>query len=165
MESIRVETIINRGIGKVWEMFTEPKDIVKWNYPSDEWECPYAKNDFKINKRFVYRMMTKDKKICFNFTGTYKEIVTGKIISYMFDDRRKVTITFEKITGATTKIIEVFHPERNNSVDMQRNSWQAILDNFKKYVEANSEMTKVADSVRTGSGAVVSSDEVDVWID
>lgn len=30
-----------------------------------------------------------------------------------------------------------FEAEDENSVDMQRDGWQAILDNFKKYIELN----------------------------
>lgn len=32
---------------------------------------------------------------------------------------------------------ETFDPENENSEEMQRSGWQAILDNFKKYTEAN----------------------------
>ncbi|WP_343856226.1 hypothetical protein [Fulvivirga kasyanovii] len=31
---------------------------------------------------------------------------------------------------------ETFEAEGENSVEMQRDGWQAILDNFKKYTEA-----------------------------
>jgi hypothetical protein len=33
--------------------------------------------------------------------------------------------------------VETFEAESTNSIDMQRGGWQAILNNFKKYVEAN----------------------------
>jgi hypothetical protein len=41
-----------------------------------------------------------------------------------------------KSTGGGTEIIESFDPESQNSEEMQRGGWQAIMDNFKKYVEA-----------------------------
>lgn len=34
-----------------------------------------------------------------------------------------------------TKVTEVFEPETVNSADMQKQGWQSILDNFKKYTE------------------------------
>ena len=49
-------------------------------------------------------------------------------------DRRKVKIVFEK-DAKGIKVIESFDPETENSEEMQKNGWQAILDNFKKYVE------------------------------
>jgi len=51
-------------------------------------------------------------------------------------DGRKVKIDFTG-SGNTTKVIESFDAEETNSVEMQRGGWQAILDNFKKYVENN----------------------------
>ena len=42
-----------------------------------------------------------------------------------------------EISGNKTKITIVFDAETQNSVELQRNGWQAILDNFKKYVESN----------------------------
>jgi PhnB protein len=50
------------------------------------------------------------------------------------DDGRKAKLIFER-TSNGTKIIESFDPENENPAEMQRGGWQAILDNFKKYVE------------------------------
>jgi hypothetical protein len=35
------------------------------------------------------------------------------------------------------KVVETFDPENENPDEVQRSGWQAILDNFKKYVESN----------------------------
>ena len=35
------------------------------------------------------------------------------------------------------KVTETFDPEHENPEEMQRAGWQAILENFKKYVEFN----------------------------
>jgi hypothetical protein len=45
-----------------------------------------------------------------------------------------VKVEFEE-TPEGVKIVESFEPENENSEEMQRSGWQAILDNFKKYVE------------------------------
>jgi hypothetical protein len=34
-----------------------------------------------------------------------------------------------------TEVVETFEAESENSVELQQGGWQAILDNFKKYVE------------------------------
>ena len=52
------------------------------------------------------------------------------------DDGRKVKTNFTA-SGDQTKIAEIFETENENSVEVQRGGWQAILDNFKKYAEAN----------------------------
>jgi hypothetical protein len=51
-------------------------------------------------------------------------------------DGRTATTQFEKV-GNKTKVITLFDAEKVNSVEMQKNGWQAILNNFKKYVEKN----------------------------
>jgi hypothetical protein len=50
------------------------------------------------------------------------------------DDGRMVSVTFRR-EGNETRVIETFDPEGTHSLEMQRGGWQAILDNFKKYVE------------------------------
>src|SRR6185503_9450895 len=106
----------------------------KWNFASDDWECTYAKNDLRADGTFVYRMTAKDKSASFNFTGTYKEILKEKSISYVINDKqkRKVLVVFEKITENATRVIELFQPEFINSEGMQQLGWQSILNNFKK---------------------------------
>ena len=37
--------------------------------------------------------------------------------------------------GAQTKVKEVFEAETENTIDLQKSGWQAILNNFKKYIE------------------------------
>lgn len=149
MDPISIEVIVDRHVEEVWAMFIDPKHIVNWNHASDDWECPYAKNDLKLNGRFVFRMTAKDKSASFNFSGTYKNIVPKKSISYVMDDRRKVSVTFQKMPDNETKVTEVFDPERVNPVTMQRTGWQAILNNFKSYVEANSEKKNFETDERT----------------
>ena len=39
--------------------------------------------------------------------------------------------------GDDTRIVEIFEPEEQNTPELQKGGWQAILDNFKKYVEEN----------------------------
>jgi hypothetical protein len=55
-------------------------------------------------------------------------------VSYLLDDGRKVDISFELYEGQVM-VIESFEAETENSEDLQRSGWQAILNNFKKYTE------------------------------
>ena len=50
-------------------------------------------------------------------------------------DGRHVKILFE-MTPEGVKVTETFDPENENPIEMQREGWQAILNNFKKYTEA-----------------------------
>ena len=133
-EKIRIETIVNAPIDKVWTCWNEPAHIVKWNQASDDWHSPNAKNDLRALGKFSYRMESKDGKEGFDFWGTYDVVEPLKFISFTLGDDRKVEITFTEI-GDQTGIVEVFEAEHVYPAEQQRLGWQSILDNFKKYVE------------------------------
>lgn len=134
---ITVETPVKAPIEKVWKLWTAPEHITKWNNASETWHTPAAQNDLKVNGRFVYRMEAKDGSFGFDFGGVYDEVKPNEAIAYKIDDGRKVKVVFAK-EGNTTKVIETFEAEDENSLDLQQDGWQAILNNFKKYVESNS---------------------------
>lgn len=131
---ITVEATIYIPIAKVWNCWTDPKHITKWNNASDDWHTPTAENDLRVGGKFSYRMEAKDGSMGFDFWGTYTRIEPFQFIGYTLGDERKVEISF-LTEGNKTRIIETFDPEDINSVELQKTGWQAILNNFKKYVE------------------------------
>lgn len=131
---IKIEATISADPKKVWQRWTDPQHITKWNFASDDWHCPSATNDLRKGGKFTSRMEAKDKSFGFDFEGTYDEVVDQKKISYVMSDGRKVITDFEKV-GDVTKVSTVFDAEDENSAEMQKNGWQAILNNFKNYVE------------------------------
>lgn len=133
---ITVENIINAPVQKVWEYWVKPEHIVHWNNASDDWHTPHAKADFRVGGSFLARMEARDGSMGFDFVGVYDVITPGKYIEYTIADGRKVKITFTP-DGDKTKVVEDFEAENINSVELQKGGWQAILDNFKKYTEAN----------------------------
>jgi uncharacterized protein YndB with AHSA1/START domain len=133
-DPIEVSTTVKAPLNKVWEYWTSPQHITKWNFASDDWHCPNAENDLQIGAKFSYRMESTDGETGFNFSGKYTEISPSNSITYLIDDGRKVSITFNE-EGDSTKIVEQFEAENENARDMQQQGWQAILNNFKKYAE------------------------------
>jgi len=133
--TIEVKALVNSPIEKVWKYWTAPQDIIKWNNASDDWHTPKAENDLIKGGKFLCRMEAKDGSVGFDFWGIYTEVKTNKLIEYTLGDGRKVKIEFT-VHGNETSIVESFEAETVNSIEMQRNGWQAILDNFKKYAEA-----------------------------
>lgn len=131
---ITVKALINDSVEAVWNCWTTPEHIVRWNNASDDWHTPRAENDLRKGGRFLSRMEAKDGSFGFDFGGTYTNVELYERIEYIMDDKRKVTVTFEN-QGKQTLVSESFDPEDTNSLEMQRAGWQAILDNFKKYVE------------------------------
>lgn len=135
-KTIIVEAVVNTPIETVWSYWSEPGHITKWCHASDDWHAPYADNDLRTGGKFKTTMAAKDGSFSFDFEGIYDEVETYKLIRYAIGDGRSVKITFEP-TGNSVKIVETFEAEDVHSIDMQRAGWQAILDNFKKYTEAN----------------------------
>ena len=135
-QCITVQTKVDANLSKVWEYWTTPEHITNWNFASDDWVCPEVKNDLEVNGEFSYRMESKDGKVGFDFEGVYYNILEEELIEYKMDDGRAVSVEFTK-DGESVIITESFEPDDQNSKDMQKNGWQAILDNFKNYIESN----------------------------
>ena len=133
---ITVESTVNAPVEKVWEYWTKPEHITKWNNASDDWHTPRSENDLRVGGSFVCRMEAKDGSFGFDFGGAYDAVTDNEYIQYTLHDGRKVKITFTG-KGASTKVVESFEAEETNSVEMQKGGWQAIMDNFKKYTESN----------------------------
>ncbi|MNO37131.1 hypothetical protein D3C76_272100 [compost metagenome] len=136
--TITVEALVHSPVENVWEYWSDPKHITKWNTASDDWHTPYAENDLRAGGKFLSRMEAKDGSFGFDFGGVYDEVSINERISYTIGDGRKVIIDFVRQNN-DTKIITAFEAEETNTVEMQQAGWQAILDNFKKYVETASE--------------------------
>ncbi len=135
--TITISATISSDLEKVWEFYTDPEHITQWNFATEEWHCPNAKNDLKVGGKLWSRMEAKDGSFGFDYEAIYDEIIPQKKIIYTLGDGRKVIIDFEK-GNEMTKVTTNFEAEKENPLEMQRDGWQAILDNFKKYVEANS---------------------------
>lgn len=131
---IKIEAVVAAVPEKVWTYWTKPEHITKWNFASDDWQCPWAKNDLRVGGQYSARMEAKDGSFGFEFEAVYDEVSNLKRITYTMGDGRKATTEFEAV-GDKTKVTTVFDAEMQNSVDMQKNGWQAILNNFKSYTE------------------------------
>ena len=132
---ITVQTTVSAPIEKVWKCWTNLTDINGWAFASSDWEADAQENNLQVGGNFKTVMSAKDKTASFDFIGMYTEISEYEKIAYDMEDGRHVDIVFEaKPQGVT--ITETFEAEKENSEDVQRDGWQAILDNFKKYIES-----------------------------
>ena len=132
---INVSAMVKAPIEKVWKCWTSPEDIIKWNHASDDWHTTRAANDLKIGGKFTSRMEAKDGSFGFDFEGVYTDVKQNELIAYVMEDGRQVTIHFMALEGQL-EVMEAFDAETENSIELQKNGWQAIMDNFKNYVEA-----------------------------
>ena len=130
---ITVETLVAAPLAKVWSCYTTPADIVQWNAASDDWHTTKADVDLRVGGLFSSRMEAKDGSYGFDFAGTYTKIVDQSLIAYEFGERT-ADIEFDATPlGVVVRVS--FDPETVHSIEQQKSGWQAILDNFKRYVE------------------------------
>jgi uncharacterized protein YndB with AHSA1/START domain len=131
---LKVSAIINAPINKVWDCWNNPEHIVNWYFASDDWHAPKAENELRVGGKIVTTMAAKDGSMSFDFTGVYTSIIDLQEIDYTILDGRKVSIRFID-NGDFVTVEESFEAEHETSLEMQEAGWQAILNNFKKYVE------------------------------
>ena len=131
--NISVETNVHAPIEQVWKAYTTPDDIIRWNAASDDWHTTKASVDLQVGGAFSSRMEAKDGSFGFDFAGTYTNIVPHRLIEYAFGERMARVEFTEKADGVNVKV--TFDAESTHSSDEQQAGWQAILDNFARYVE------------------------------
>ena len=133
---ITVQTTVSAPVEKVWEKWTNPDDIIKWNTASEDWHTTKAENDLRAGGKFSSRMEAKDGSFGFDFEAIYSELVAGEKFTYVMTDGRKASVNFNANAGKT-EVVVTFDAETENSIEMQKAGWQAILNNFKNYTENN----------------------------
>jgi uncharacterized protein YndB with AHSA1/START domain len=133
---IEVQTTVSADIKKTWDFYTNPQHIVNWNFASDDWQCSQAENDLRVGGKYRATMEAKDGSSAFDFEAVYTEILSGEKFSFTMTDGRQVDVVFNSVRDKTTVTV-TFDPEQENDIKLQKEGWQAILDSFKRYADAN----------------------------
>lgn len=133
---VTVESVIAASPAKVWDYYTLPEHITKWNFASDDWHCPSAANDMRVGGKYSARMEAKDGSFGFDFEAIYDEVADGEKFTYTLGDGRQASVSFKDLDGKTGVTV-IFDAESQNPVEMQRSGWQTILDNFRQYAESH----------------------------
>jgi uncharacterized protein YndB with AHSA1/START domain len=130
---ITVETTASAPLVEVWRAYTTPEDIKQWNAASDDWHTTAATVDLREGGAFSSRMEAKDGSMGFDFAGTYTKIVPQALIEYAFGDRAARVEFADSPHGVKVRV--TFDAETTFPVEQQQQGWQAILENFARYVE------------------------------
>lgn len=132
---ITVEATVNALVAKVWKAWNTPSDIMEWNTADPSWHTPSSENDLRVGGKFKNRMEAKDGSFGFDFEGMYDKVDLHKEITYTMGDGRQATTLFAEQDGKT-KVETTFDAETENDPEMQKQGWQAILNNFVKFAES-----------------------------
>lgn len=133
--TITITASIIADLSKVWKYYTSAEHITKWNFATEDWQCPKASVDLRVGGKYLARMEAKDGSFGFDFEAVYDEIVLNQIIVYTMRDGRRTEISFKQSNDETE--VSITFDADNNPIELQRNGWQAILNNFKSYAENN----------------------------
>jgi len=133
---ITVDTLVTAPLNRVWLSWTKPEEIQRWNFATDDWRCPTVESDLKIGGHYKARMEAKDGSFGFDFAAVFEEIEPHQSITMVMDDGRRTHTTFVEM-GNGTQVTTTFDAEMSNPIEMQRDGWQAILNNFKRHVETS----------------------------
>lgn len=139
---ITVRTKIKAPVENVWNLWNDPKHIVNWYNPSENWHAKTVENDLRLGGRFVFRLEEKNGSEGFDFSGIYNNIIEHEKIEFTLDDDRKVQIFFN-LKDNETVLAQTFEAENINSMELQQKGWQTILDSFKNYVESSLTMETI----------------------
>jgi uncharacterized protein YndB with AHSA1/START domain len=132
---ITIQATVQADAGKAWECYTKPEHITKWNFASDDWHCPSAFNELKVGGTYRVRMEAKDGSFGFDLEATYDSVEPGNSFTYTMADGRTVHLVLHD-KGNATEVSITFEAENQKPVELQREGWQAILNNYKKYTES-----------------------------
>ncbi len=132
---ITVESFVKAPVAEVWRAYTTPDDIKQWNTASNDWHTTKSTVDLREGGQFSSRMEAKDGSFGFDFAGTYTRIIPNERIEYSFGDRGGV-VEFAPCEGGVTVRV-TFDAETKNPEELQRQGWQAILNNFARHVESS----------------------------
>ena len=131
---VTIETTVKAPIAKVWAAWTTPDDIKQWNAASHDWHTTQAVVDLREGGAFSSRMEAKDGSFGFDFAGIYTKVVSNELLEFTFGDR---AAKVEFLNGENGVLVrETFDAETEHPIEMQRQGWQSILNNFAKHVEA-----------------------------
>lgn len=133
---ITVEITVNAPPAKVWEYWNSVEHIPGWAFAAPDWGAKPVSNEVRVGGAFKTHMFAKDDSAAFDFEGTYTAVQEHELLEFKMSDGRQVQVEFTQ-TPEGVRIVETFEAEDQNPHDMQRSGWQAFLDNFKKYTEAN----------------------------
>lgn len=136
LHPITVSVVVQASPERAWEAFTNPTSVTEWNFAGADWHCPRAQNELREGGAFCYRMEARDGSMGFDFEGTFLELSPPTQLRYSFGEDREVLVRFAP-EGNRTLVSQSFTPETTHSLEQQRAGWQAILENYRKYVEAS----------------------------
>lgn len=133
-EKIRIYRIIAASPERVYGAMISRTDLIHWYSAGGGWTTPYAESDPQEGGRLRIGFNDPQGKNSFDLLATYTKLQKPNEVEYVLDDGRKVEIRIDPL-GEGSKVNWVFDCENSNSMELQRQGWQSMLDNLGQYLE------------------------------
>lgn len=130
-----IEKIIRSNANNVYNSFINEYDNMHWHNAGFGWGGGVINIDPKVGGGFDIEFKSPDGLSDFHLRGKYISIIHFTKIVYQLEDGRMVIVEFNTSSVHSTKIKMAIEAESENTVEKQTQGWQAILDNFAKFVQ------------------------------
>jgi uncharacterized protein YndB with AHSA1/START domain len=134
MSKITVEATIQAPIDLVWKHYFSPESMMQWNHASSDWACKDCRVNLKEGGEigcFMYEIQSGEG---FEFVVTITKCVDREYVQYKTEDNRVVDIDFVSL-GSASLVTITFDAENENPLELQKEGWQSILENFRIFCE------------------------------
>ena len=116
-QKITVETEVPVAPNRAWELYTNPDDVMQWNFAIDDWHCPAASIDLRVGGTHNARMEAKNGSFGFDFAGTYTEVDEPHSLTLVLGDGRQSRTTF-RASAEGTVVETIFDAESDQLPDV-----------------------------------------------
>jgi uncharacterized protein YndB with AHSA1/START domain len=134
-DQISIEVYVQTSLKQAWDGFNKAEHIKHWYFADPSWHVRDVNVMLEVGKEFHIYMEAKDKSFGFDFCGTYQVINPYTYVLSFLEDGRRLEVHFNE-TDKGIHVIETFEIEYENDKELQRQGWQSILNQFKRYVES-----------------------------
>lgn len=115
-------------------MFTDPAMITQWSFANDDWHCSLAWVDMVVSGTHSVWMEAKNCSFGFDFAGAYSQAEPPHALTLVLGDGR--TSRAALVASPAGAIVETwFEAETQNPAHLNRDGWQAILNNYRCLAE------------------------------
>jgi serine/threonine protein kinase len=134
--SIRLEKNIPAPVERVFELWTDPRNMDDWYAPSDDFGPTIGEIDLEVGGRYRVGMLQPGQKERIFVSGQYCQIDAPRTLSFTWAweppkgdfNRTQVTVEFHA-RGETTDLVLIHERFRNEgSRDGHAKGWQGCLD-------------------------------------
>ncbi len=129
---ITVESFAQAPLEAVWQAWTTPDEIMKWNAAAPDWRTTQAEVDLRVGGAFRWRIEARDGSVGYDVEGVYTELRPLRRLAARSGDHM-MRVSFLPEDGGV-RVVETFDVDDPQVAAEQCQGHQAVLDRFCRHV-------------------------------